>query len=133
MQLMLNENLILGLVGMGLLSIFGLTALKMWYNLHREAELMTKVRGLQTELGKIKTKLRQSQENITQVTESAAITADDLGIANIQDMTLEQVAESLGFDATELNNPLVRPMAEKVFARLKAGMAENAGQDNTGF
>lgn len=124
----MTENFILALVILILAAIFVMTGLKMWYVMHQDMNISKKVNGLSIDMGKIKKALK---DGLASVVPQAGITQAGTEIANVtQDLTLDQFIEAMGFDAAELNNPIVRPIAEKMFNQMKAkaSATDNGGE-----
>jgi len=100
------------------LGAFGFTVLRMVYTMRQDDKIAARVNGLSIDMGKVKKALKdgytnvvgQSQENVTM----------PVGMEN---MSIEDAAEMLGFDKKELNNPIFRPIAEKIFEAFKAKAA----------
>lgn len=111
MGYMMYEELIIPVIGMGLFSIFAMTGLRLWYILKQDEKTAKKVTGLIIKVSKLEGILKSG----------GAISPPSRTLPSMQDMSLEDVAESLGLDAKELNNPLVRPLAEKIFKKLQDG------------
>lgn len=104
--------------------------LMMWYSYGINERYKSKYKGALTELGKMKSKLNKSMSNIQNAPNTSG---GGEGVLDFSDMTLEQAMETMGFDPKELNNPIVRPIAEKIFNRLKQGNVQNEATDDTGY
>jgi hypothetical protein len=102
---------------MGLLSIFGLLSLKIWYSLHKDDSIARKVHGLLTEVSKLKGVTKQLSAPQEAPDVPAGVVMPD-----ITNMTLESFIQTMGFDAKELNNPIIKPLAEKMFTQMKTKM-----------
>jgi len=124
----MTENFFLALIILIMAGLFGMTGLRMWYIMHQDTNLGKRVNGLSIDMGKIKKALRDGYTNVTQQTKNAIdVPADMLN------MTLEDAAEAIGFSKAELNNPIVRPIAQKIFDGIKAKAADQSqdeGQDS---
>lgn len=108
-------------------TIVAIIGLKMWYSYKINERYKSKYKGALTELGKLKSKLSKS------MTPPIGQDASPDGGFDFNSMTLEQAMEAMGFDAKELENPIVRPIAEKIFDRLKQGNTENSPTDDMGY
>ena len=98
----------------------------MWYMMRQDMKLGQRVNGLSIEMGKVKKALREG------LTPATTQTQTDLNVpADMLNMTLEDAAEAIGFDKKELNNPIVRPIAQKIFDGIKAKAAAEQ-QDGEG-
>ena len=123
----MTENFILAIVILIMAAIFGMTGLKMWYVMHQDMNLSKKVNGLSIDMGKIKKALK---DGLAPVVPQAGITQAGTEIANVtQDLTLDQFIETMGFDKDELNNPIVRPIAQKIFDQMKAKVTVTDGEE----
>ena len=80
--------------------------------------LANKVKGLRLSFDRLAKTVKETVEDSSNDIEQPSNVADLLG--GVGDMTLEQAAESIGIDAEQLNNPIIRPIAEKLFAQIKA-------------
>jgi len=112
----MDEYFLLILVVIFLVCIFAMVGLRMWWILHTDAAISRKVNGLSIDMGKVKKALRESL--------TPAVT-QNTSMPDMSSMTLEDAAESIGIDASELNNPLIRPLAEKIFEGIKNKAAGN--------
>jgi hypothetical protein len=123
---MIADTTIIWLVGISITGIFGLTALKMWYNLQKEDWIARKVRGLLTEVSKMKGQIKELS--------NAEVSPETVNIPDLSNITsLDQAAELFGIDPKDLNNPLIRPMLEKVFERFKSGKINESETENEGY
>ena len=75
--------------------------------------MQKQVNTLLTEVGKLKS--WRKTVSATEVSTNSQIPLIT------QDMTLDQVGEMLGIDPKELNNPIIRPLLEKIFDKFKSG------------
>lgn len=105
--------------------ILGFYVVNVWLYLKKEHDIKKKVIGNSIALSKLKgelTKLHSSPEAVTG------------SMPDFSNMTLEEAAEMLGIEPKQLNNPLIRPLAEKIFANLKAKTQNPEQEDvNTGY
>jgi len=124
---MFSEFFYLMAIILMLFAIFGMTGLKMWYNMQQDTNLGRKVNGLSIDMGKVKKALREGYTTaMPQTAGSFEVPGDVLN------MSLEDAAEAIGFDKKDLNNPIVRPIAQKIFDGIKAkAAAEQQGNDGT--
>lgn len=114
----MTENFFLAIALLVIAAIFGMTGLRMWYIMHQDTKLGQRVNGLSIDMGKIKKALR---DGIAPATTQTNITQASTELANTtQDLTLDQFVETMGFDKKELNNPIVRPIAQQMFNAMKA-------------
>jgi len=106
------------------------TIIRMWYQLKKDLSIKKGVTYNKIELGKLKKQVRELTEGET----FQELPAESSGIPNLSNMTIEQAAESLGIPPDQLNNPLIRPLAEKIFNQIKAKQSQNPEEDiNTGY
>lgn len=120
----MTENFFLAIALLIIAAIFGMTGLRMWYIMHQDTKLGQRVNGLSISVGKIQTQLKAGiAPAVTQTKGSVDVPVDMLN------MTLEDAAESIGFSKAELNNPIVRPIAQKIFDGIKAKAAAEQSQD----
>lgn len=117
----MTETFILQLFITCLLGIFGFYGLRLVLFLKTQDKLARQVHGHITEISKLKGQLKQLSNQ--EVAAPANITAD------LSNLTIEQVAAEFGFEK-ELNNPIFRPIAEKIFAQIKDKAA--AGEQTDG-
>lgn len=96
----------------------------MFFSLKHERQLKSKLNGATIQISKLQSKLNKSNTK-----------ADKSNTTNIDvtNMSLDDVAEMLGIDEKELNNPLIRPLIEKMFDRFKQGQLQNVETDNSGY
>lgn len=80
---------------------------------------------------KLQLKINQAKNILQDMSIKPSKSISDIG--DIKNMSLDEVVEALGFDKEELNNPLVRPIIEKAFNKLKEGKASNVGQEEIGY
>jgi hypothetical protein len=103
---------------------FVLSFMRLWFVTNYDADLGNKVKGLRMSFAKltkdVKAQYKQSSNDLKEMeVEEAKLQLDDLSSLDLSNMTLEQAAESIGIDAEQLNSPLIRPMAEKIFQQIK--------------
>lgn len=121
----MNDVIILGIIVIFAASAFVLSFMRLWFVTNYDANLGNKVKGLSMSFAKLqknlKAQLAQSSNDLkdTEV-EYAKDQLNDLSSLDLSNMTLEEAAESIGIDPSMLNNPLVRPLAEKIFEGIKA-------------
>lgn len=115
----MEEITILVAISVFMAGIFAMAGLRLWFITHQDVNMSKKVNGLCIDVGKIKKQLRDGSMGVVGQVQQTTIS---------QDMTLDDVAEQLGFDKKELNNPLIRPLAEKLFQKFKSGQLN---QDET--
>jgi len=122
------ENIILYLIIILVIivvSSFGFMLLKMYWNLRNNEDMLRKVRGNIITIAKLKKELRELKQGDYE----AETTNHELGaMPDLSNLTLEQAVEYLGIDAKQLNNPIIRPLAEKIFNQLKE--RQQAGKEN---
>lgn len=109
-------------------TIVAMLAILTWRSIKINEKYKHKYKGALTELGKARSKLNKSVQAQQGGTAEAAGGGMDL-----TGMTLEQAMATFGFDAKELNNPIVRPIAEKIFDRLKQGNVQNDATGDEGY
>ena len=124
----MSEDFIVQTLVIGLIAIFGMVALKMAYSLLIQDKLQHKVNGLLTEVGKIKTSLKRMGNTTAGSTSHPTQGTSGTGLPDVANMTLEDAAEMIGIDAKDLNNPIIRPIAEKIFAKIKEGQEGNTDE-----
>lgn len=113
------------------------TFMRLWFVTNYDANLGNKVKGLSLSFAKLQKELRaqlvQSSNDLREmeVTETKQQLGDMAGL-NLDNMTLEEAAESIGIDPEQLNNPIIRPMAEKIFAGIKDKAKQTEGADADG-
>ena len=115
---------ILVAIAMFMAGIFGMAGLRLWFITHQDVNMSKKVNGLSIDMGKLKKALKDGYTGV--VTQTQGTVELPSGMEN---MTLEGFAESLGFDTKELNNPIVRPIAEKIFEQIKAKAGDTNNQE----
>jgi len=106
--------------------VFAMTGLRLWFVTHYDAQMGNKVKGLGLDVAKIKKALREGT-----VQTSNESRPNDILPTDMANMSLDSFVETLGFDAKELNNPIVRPIAEKIFNQIKDKAAGGADADGT--
>lgn len=115
---------------------FVISFMRLWFVTHYDANLANKVKGLGLSFDKLRKEVRaQSEQSSSNPGPHTNIKAEDManelsGI-NLDNMSLEEAAESIGIDPEMLNNPLMRPMAEKIFQGIK-DKAKGGGDDADG-
>jgi len=119
------EIILLILIVIFVAAAFALSFLRLWFVTHYDADLGNKVKGLRMSFAKltkdVKAQYEQSSNDLRDMeVDDAKQQLGDLSSIDLSNMTLEQAAESIGIDPEQLNNPLFRPMAEKVFEQIKA-------------
>lgn len=111
----MNETTILVLILTFVASAFAMTVLRMYIVTHQDVKLGQRVNGLSIDVGKIKKQLRDGlQPVVMQNPGNVEMPAD------VSNMSLEDAVEMFGLDAKDLNNPIVRPIAEKILEKIKA-------------
>jgi hypothetical protein len=117
------------IIGLVLVAVFGFMGLRMWFSLRQDEELKKTVVGNKIALSKIKGKLNKIMDG-----ELPAGNEQTLGL-DLNNLTLEGAAEMIGIDPKELNNPIIRPLAEKIFNNLKNRNVnvENPPDENVGY
>ena len=106
----------------------GTLGLLMWYKYKINERYKSKYKGALTELGKMKSKLNKSMN-----TPRGNAKGMENNVSALSSLTLEELMEQFGFDPKELNNPIVRPIAEKIFNSLQAQNTENSPTDDSGY
>lgn len=106
----------------------GTLGLLMWYKYKINERYKSKYKGALTELGKMKSKLNKSMN-----TPRGNVEGMENNVSALSSLTLEELMEQFGFDPKELNNPIVRPIAEKIFNSLQAQNTENSPTDDSGY
>jgi len=106
---------------------FGLACLFVINKLLGEVVYKKKYRTAITTISNLNRKIKELSQNIAPANPGLPSTLD------YKDMSLDQVAEALGIEPGDLNNPLIRPFAEKMFNRLKQGNVKNEQQEETGY
>ena len=114
------------------------TFMRLWFVTNYDANLGNKVKGLSLSFAKLQKELRaqlvQSSNDLREmeVTETKQQLGDMAGL-NLDNMTLEEAAESIGIDPEQLNNPIIRPMAEKIFQGIKDKVKGGEDAGGTGI
>jgi len=105
------------LVGLAVLmgGVFAMAGLRLWFITHQDVNMSKKVNGLCIDVGKIKKQLREGSMNVQTQSASMADLAGDAA-----NMDIGQFVEMMGFDPKELDNPIVRPLAEKIFKQFQS-------------
>jgi len=108
---------ILVAIAMFMAGIFGMAGLRLWFITHQDVNMSKKVNGLSIDMGKVKKALKDGY---------AGVQGEPLKLADVAkdapNMDVAQFVEMLGFDAKELDNPIVAPLVEKVFKSIQGGM-----------
>lgn len=111
-----------------------LYAVKHYFKLREDTKALEISKSAQSKAYQLEKKLKKLEQS-----EAEAETIEqNIGIpealANIQNMTLEQAGEYIGIDSKDLNNPLVRPLAEKFFESIKQKMKQqNNNEEDVGY
>lgn len=113
-------------IAMFMAGIFGMAGLRLWFITHQDVNMSKKVNGLSIDMGKIKKLLKDGLTPVQTQTQGTIELP-----SGMENMTLEGFADTLGFDMKELNNPLVRPMAEKIFEHIKSKAGETDEHQTT--
>lgn len=108
----MQEQTIIQLIALGLFSVFGILVLRMWYTLKVNDAIARKVHGLITEVSKLKGAMKHisSSEVLPQLQVPA----------NIAELSFEEAAKQFGLSEKDINNPIMRPLLEKIYAQLVA-------------
>ena len=133
----MEDTTILGIIALLAAIALVISFMRLWFVTNYDANLGNKVKGLSLSLGKVqkdlKAQLVQSSNDLRDMeAEETKLQLNDLSSLDLSNMTLEEAAESIGIDAEQLNNPLIRPMAEKIFEQIKAKAKEGGDADRTG-
>ncbi len=138
----MEDVIFLGIIVIFAASAFVLSFMRLWFVTNYDANLGNKVKGLGLSFAKLRKELQAQVEDssndlkATEV-EYAKDQLNDLSSIDLSNMSLEEAAESIGIDPTMLNNPLVRPLAEKIFegikAKAKGGDDVNGTRTETGY
>ena len=115
-----------------LLAIFGFTALKMYYQFKTREDLISKVKGNAIMLSKLKGDVKRIKEEGLEAEVVDLNTGNPLNL-DFTNLTLEQAAETLGLDQKQLNNPIIRPIAEKIFNQIKNKQQQPEEPQDTGY
>lgn len=112
----MNDTTLLVIIALMVATALAISFMRLWFVTNYDANLGNKVKGLGLNFDKLRKEVR------THYAQSSTIIRPDANIqADVSNMTIEDVAEQLGFDKKELNNPLIRPLAEKLFEKFKSG------------
>lgn len=120
----MEEITILVSIAIFMAGIFAMAGLRLWFITHQDVNMSKKVNGLCIDMGKVKKAVREGSMGVVGQQQSTTIAPN---------MTLEDVAEQLGFDKKELNNPLIRPLAEKLFEKFKSGQLNQEESEYSGM
>lgn len=121
MGFMLSETTILILVGLFLGSLFGMTALKMWYSLRVTEKSQNQIKVLQAQV-------RGNANKIQAIKTTPAAEGNSLDVENLAAMPDKDMMELLGID--EKTYRLAKPFIGKILNRLGGGGGE--GQADQG-
>jgi len=122
----MQEFTILGIIVIFVAGAFAMEWFRMHYITQQDVNLSKKVNGLSIDMGKLKKAVRERENTVQSETREVIEMPVD-----IQNMSLNDVAGYLGIEAEVLNNPIVKPMAEKIFNQLKekAVKSERVGEE----
>ena len=121
----MQDIVILGLILIFVAAAFVMEWFRMHYTLSQDVNLHKKVNGLSIDMGMVKKALREGYTAVTQQTKGSIDVPGD-----VLNMSLEDAAEAIGFDKKDLNNPIVRPIAQKIFDGIKAkAAAQDQGEE----
>lgn len=109
---------ILVAIAMFMAGIFGMAGLRLWFITHQDVNMSKKVNGLSIDMGKIKKRLNDGLMPV-QTQPQGNVAGNIETTMDVANMTLEDAAEMLGIDKNELNSPIFRPIAEKIFNSFK--------------
>jgi hypothetical protein len=118
---MIGETTILGLTALCMVGIFGMTALKMWYALRSSSKLESKVLHFGKKLAKITDVLDDLSQDPGNFSQNVANTELMQQLSQMQNMTFDQAAEAFGISKKDRENPVMRPVLEKIYEQLIAG------------
>jgi hypothetical protein len=122
---MIGETTILGLTALCMAGIFGMTALKMWYALRSSSKLESKVMHFGKKLAKITKVLDEFLDEFSQdpgnFSQNVANPELMQQLSKMQNMTFDQAAEMFGISKKDRENPIMRPVLEKIYEQLSAG------------
>ena len=106
-----------------IIAILGIVffSVKHYFKLKEDTKALEISKSAQSKAYQLEKKLKELEEKKTIGTDRSI---DINSIGDIQNMTLEQAAEFIGIDPKELNNPLVRPLAEKFLSNIKERMKQ---------
>lgn len=122
----MNETTILVSIAVVMAGTFAMAGLRLWFITHQDVNMSKKVNGLCIDVGKIKKQLRDSPTGVqTQNTSMAEIAGD---AAN---MDINQFVEMMGFDPKELDNPIVGPLANKIFKQFQEKGMQGPKEDGS--
>jgi len=132
----MTETFILQLIILLLAGIFGFVIIKMIYTLLVQDKNEKKINTALTEIGKIKSNFKKvKQEIMEEIPEPNELPYENIleGFLS-KNATLQDLAKQFGLEK-ELNNPIVKPIAEKLFKQVKekAGQKENTNIDDIGY
>ena len=132
----MEDATILGIIALLAAIALLMSFMRLWFVTNYDADLGNKVKGLRMSFAKLSKDLKAQYEessNDLHNTEARDVEPDMsiIDLKGLDDMTLEQAAESIGIDPEHLTNPLVRPLAEKIFEGIKkkAKGEQDGGQD----
>lgn len=131
------EVVLLVIIAIFVAAAFIFSFMRLWFVTHYDADLGNKVKGLRMSFAKLSKELKaqydQSSNDLRETEEEETkMQLSDLAGLDLTNMTLEDAAESIGIDPTQLNNPLIRPMAEKIFQQIKEKAKGGADVGGTG-
>ena len=130
----MDDIIILGVIAIFTAAAFVLSFMRLWFVTHYDANLGNKVKGISLDFAKLRkelrTQLEQSSRDLAAMEQEDKQQSLDLTNVDLSSMTLEEAAESMGIDPDQLNNPLIRPMAEKVFEQIKAKAKSSGSTDD---
>ena len=133
-----TELVILAIIVIFTAAAFAISFMRLWFVTHYDADLGNIVKGLRMSFAilakDVMAQYEQSSNDIRQdVNINAESMAEGLSGIDLSNMSLEEAAESIGIDPEQLNNPLIRPMAEKIFQgiREKAKGGSDVGGSGT--
>jgi len=136
------ELILLAVIAIFVAAAFVFAFMRLWFVTHYDANLGNKVKGLSLSFDKLRKEVRALPEQFSNDIErvgnkemAADLAGFDLSNPTLDmwSMTLEEAAESIGIDPESLNNPLIRPMAEKIFQGIKDKVKGGEDAGGTGI
>jgi hypothetical protein len=95
-------------------------AVKHYFKLKEDTKALEISKSAQSKAYQLEKKIKKLEQEEQELPKTGSIP----NLTNIDNLTLEQAAEMIGMDPKELNNPLVRPLAEKFFENIKSRMKQ---------